>query len=291
MQKQLNLFGVASCWGAQDTRCSLAPDHLKSMNLERCLSNGQVDTRWQKIIRPTVNSDGTALNAVTQVCQELASDVGHSVRNQQPFVVFGGDHSTAIGTWSGVAKALGKTQSLGLIWIDAHMDSHLPETSPSGALHGMPLACLLGHGESVLTHMASQGAALLPKNVCLIGIRSFESGEAALLQLLGVRIFYMDEVRSKGLTAVMQQAINHVTKTTDKVGITIDLDAIDPNDAPGVGSPAADGIGGQALLQALTLMKHHPKLVGVEIAELNPELDQNNKTAELAIKLVESLFL
>jgi len=283
MKKPLNLFGVASCCGAQDTRCSLAPDHLKSMDLEACLSNEQVDTHWQKIIRPIANANGTALNTVAQVCQELAREVSQSVRNQQPFVVFGGDHSMAIGTWSGVAKALGKTQTLGLIWIDAHMDSHLPETSPSGALHGRPLACLLGHGESALTQVASPAIALLPKNVCLIGVRSFESAEVVLLQLLGVRIFYMDEIRRKGLTAVMQQAIAHVTKTTDKMGITIDLDAIDPTEAPGVGSPAADGIGGQALLQALTLLKHHPKLVGAEIAELNPELDQNNKTADLAI--------
>jgi len=289
MQKPLNLFGVASCWGAQDTRCSLAPDLLKSMDLETCLSNEQVGARWQKIIRPTVNA--SALSAVVQVCQELACDVSHSVRNQQPFVVFGGDHSTAIGTWSGVAKALGNRQSLGLIWVDAHMDSHLPETSPSGALHGMPLACLLGHGEPLLIHMASPATTLLPKNVCLIGVRSFESAEAVLLQLLGVRIFYMDEVRSKGLMVVMQEAIAHATKTTDKLGITIDLDAIDPDDAPGVGSPASEGIGGQALLGALTLLKHHPKLVGAEIAELNPVVDHENKTADLAIQLVESLFL
>jgi arginase len=204
-------------------------------------------------------------------------------------VVVGGDHSCAIGTWKGVASALRARGPLGLIWIDAHMDAHTPQTTPSGALHGMPLASLLGYGDKRLTSLG-RGVQLLPKHVCLIGVRSFESGEAALLRRLGVRVFFMPEVVRRGLTAVMREALDIATTGTAGFGVTLDLDALDPRDAPGVGSPVKGGIRAAELSTALASIQGHPALAGVEIVEYNPQRDRNGVTANVAAGLLEAVL-
>jgi hypothetical protein len=156
----------------------------------------------------------------------------------------------ATGTWSGAAAALRPRGALGLLWIDAHMDAHRPHTSPSGNLHGMPLACLLGHGEPALATLAG-APALAPAHVCLVGVRSYEAEEAQLLEQLGVRVFLMDEVRRRGLPAVLREAHAVVTRGTAGFGVTLDVDAVDPQEAPGVGTPAPGGLRAGSLLAEL----------------------------------------
>lgn len=204
-------------------------------------------------------------------------------------VVLGGDHSCAIGTWKGAARALSARGSLGLIWIDAHMDAHTAETTPSGKLHGMPLACLLGHGDPQLTAIAG-GAQLDPRRVCLVGVRSFETGEAALLRRLGVRVFFMHEVAHRGLAAVMKDALAIVRGNDGAYGISLDLDAVDPRDAPGVGSPVPHGIRGFELRRALSQFRRDPALAGLEIVEYNPHRDQRGATARLAGDAIRALL-
>ena len=158
----------------------------------------------------------------------------------------------------------------------------------SGYVHGMPLACLLGVGDPRLTGIAG-GARLDPRRVCLVGVRSFETGEAALLRRLGVRVFFMHDIERLGLPAVMQEAVA-VAGTGGSYGISLDLDAVDPRDAPGVGSPAPGGIRGPDLLRALARCQRDAGLVGLEITEYNPERDREGKTERLVVSTIATLL-
>ncbi|MCX7126246.1 MAG: arginase [Gammaproteobacteria bacterium] len=179
-----------------------------------------------------------ALPDVVNLSEKLADSTRKSVLDQRFFITLGGDHSAAIGSWSGAANAI--EGDLGLIWFDAHMDSHTPQTSLTQNIHGMPLAILLGEGEAELTSVLSPKKKLKPENVVLIGIRSYEEGEAQLLKKLGVTIFYMDDIKKIGMHEVIKKTLEIVTKNTVCFGISIDLDGFDPIDAPGVGTSAPD---------------------------------------------------
>jgi arginase family enzyme len=160
------------------------------------------------------------------------------------------------------------------------MDAHTPQTTETGMLHGMPVACLLGFGYPELTEIA-HGAKLDPKCVCLYGVRSFERGEAEFLERLGVRVYFMEEIVRRGIPQTLSEALAIVNCASGGFGITLDLDAIDPGDAPGVGSPAPDGMRGAELVSALAAHGADPNLVGVEVVEYNPYRDRQSATAGL----------
>ena len=250
-----------------------------------CLATADGTPPTYEVLRVSSNLRTGTLPAVAELNGRVAESVRQRMRCGAFPVVIGGDHSCAVGTWSGVRAAC-QPGPLGLLWIDAHMDSHVPETSPSGALHGMPLACLLGHGVEALTHLAGSAPKLLPEHVCLFGVRSFESGEATLLSRLGVRVIFMEEIARRGFAAVWREALDHVRRGTTAYGITIDLDAIDPSDAPGVGSPVPGGIGGDEVVHALTELQNDTQLVALEIAEYNPDRDQASTTLTLLRRML-----
>lgn len=293
--KTINIIGVASCYGARDLRCANAPSILKHLRLKESLKKLGFEVRWDKNIYPDyLPVDQITNNAlVLDICKQLARQVHKTLSStnksrDQTFVVIGGDHSCAIGTWSGVKASLNTNADFGLIWIDAHMDSHTPQTSPSGAIHGMPLAVLLGHGDDVFCKIETKNQKLKPENLCLIGIRSYEQGEIDLLRKLGVKIFYMEDVEKLGLEKVIHLAQIHVKKHTQAYGLSIDLDAIDPLHAPGVGSPENNGLNAEELIDSLLNTSFLTDFVGIEVAELNSTKDSDNKTAKLAIQLIEA---
>lgn len=288
--RPVEIVGVACGQGAQDQHCSTGPDALRAGDLLRRLQMRGLSAAWSETIRPVPADHADALQSVQDVCGRLAQRVQLGVASGSLPLVLGGDHSCAIGTWKGAASALRKRGPLGLIWIDAHMDAHTHQTTPSGALHGMPLACLLGFGDERLTALGSC-ARLLPQHVCLIGVRSFETGEAALLRRLGVRVFFMPEVARRGLAAVMREALSIATADTAGFGVTLDLDVIDPADAPGIGSPVTGGLRAAELAAKLALLQGHPALTGVEIAEYNPQRDRGGRTARLAIEMIEAMLV
>lgn len=227
-----------------------------------------------------------AANEVARMCNELAELTRKSVSNGEQFITLGGDHTAAIGTWSGAAAGLpGK---LGLIWIDAHLDSHTPESSHSKNIHGMPLATLLGYGDLRLTSILSNKPKLKPENVCVIGVRSFEPEEQALLNKLGVKIFYMSDINKESIKTILKNAIQHVSENTAGFGISIDIDAFDPSDAPGVSVPEPDGIHANEFLKALSKIPKE-KCVGVEIVEFNPIYDQAHRTEKLVCDMIKTL--
>ena len=225
------------------------------------------------------------------ICTRLAFETKQCIQHHEFFTVIGGDHSSAIGTWSGVANGLRPKGALGLIWIDAHLDAHTPETSYTGNIHGMPLAALLGAGHSELTHIQDNLPKLLPENICIIGARSFEESERDFLHQQGVRIFYIDEVLTRGFDTVFQEALTLVKQHTCAYGLTIDPDAIDPQDAPGVSTPEKNGIPASDLRHVLkkyaSVDRKNQRLCGIEITEFNPSNDIDQKTEHLIMELLE----
>lgn len=287
-RRTVEIIGVGSGAGARVRGCGHGPAVLRERGLEGWLRAEGLETAWCDAVAPaTVGGDPeSVLDVVAETCRDLSHKVEDALDRQARAVVLGGDHSCAIGTWSGAARYLRRDGPLGLVWIDAHMDSHTPQTSASGTWHGMPLACLLGHGEPRLTAIAGGLPAVAPRHVCLIGVRSYEWGEQQLLQRLGVRVIHMGEVEERGIDAALDEALRIAGAGTAGIGLSIDLDAVDPIEAPGVGSPEGGGIRAGALIQALHRASRHTEFTGVEIAEYNPELDRGGVTAELVCDLL-----
>lgn len=242
---------------------------------------------WRNISDFTNGSLYNQIDDIISVqCNKLAQATYRSVRNKDTFVVLGGDHSCAIGTWSGASAAMGKN-AMGLIWIDAHMDAHTPETSPSNNIHGMPLASLLGYGPNKFTQIISKDAKFNPHNICLIGVRSYEAEEKKLLQSLGVKIFYMHEFKSRSAESIFNEALKIVTKKTKKFGISLDIDVISRREAPGVSLPVNCGMHMAELMSFIKILKNDTRLLGVELVEFNPLFDKKNKTQNIMCKILE----
>lgn len=278
----LHIIGAAVGSGGPDARAAQGPDVIRQACLEK-----NIPAEWLATFREPPKIYPNKLTMLSHLFAALATIVKNQVQENNPFCVIGGDHSAAIGTWSGASEALDKP--LGLIWIDAHEDAHTVDTTPSGNVHGMPVAALLGHGVKKLTQILSRKTKIQPENICLIGIRSFEPEEDALLKQLGVKVMDMNTVNQRGFDSVFQEALKHITRNTDAYGITLDVDGLDPNDAPGVSTPEPGGIAAEALLTALTALyksKTIQKPIGFEIMEFNPSQDQDHKTKDLIINIL-----
>ncbi|MBA2654499.1 MAG: arginase [Gammaproteobacteria bacterium] len=281
-QNTVSVIGYASGIGAGNTLCDQA---VSQLNNSSHLSD--LNLNWKAIIIPNGQSTGRdALPAIADMSDKLAHISLNLAHQRDFFVTLGGDHTSAIGTWSGVATAIAP-ESLGLIWIDAHLDSHTFETTPSGNIHGMPLAVLLGQGHHSLTQILTDSPKLLPQNVCVIGARSFEAGERKLLEALKVRIYYMEEIQERGLAEIFKEAVALVTTQANFFGISLDLDAIDPLQAPGVGTPEPNGLDSEALINAFAHLGEDPRFIAAEIVEFNPTLDKDHKTEKIVVAVLK----
>ncbi|NCT56392.1 MAG: arginase [Legionella sp.] len=285
----MKLIGYASGIAANNIDCALGPWYLYYH--QHLFSQLGFQVEWETMIKASALEKGLdALPLVIQSITDLGVAVMSCAKKNEPFCVFGGDHSCAMGTWNAVAHAERHRGDLGLLWIDAHMDCHTPETSKTKNIHGMPLAHLLGEGHPDLINLFDSKPAVRPENVCLIGIRSYQPEEKALLERLGVRVFYMDDIKTYGLDNILKKAYAHVRQSTCGVGISIDLDAIDPSDAPGVSCPAVRGLSGAELVSALKNLMLDKNILGLEIAEYNPMRDVDNKTTALMMDLFASIY-
>jgi arginase len=284
MQRQIELIGAAWGLGGADPACAEAPAALAPLLAARIEQCG-VPCLPGPMLRPLPSERRKQL-AVSRLCGLLASAVTDACRRGRLPCVLGGDHSCAGGTWSGVARTIHEKGggSLGLLWIDAHMDSHTPRTSHTGRLHGMPLAWLLGQDDDPLYGLAS--GVLQPQHVCIVGVRSFEREEAERLERLGVRVFHFEEVTRRGLPAVFGEALAVVTSGTERFGISIDLDVLTPREVPHVGTPVAGGLTSVALARELERIAAHPALAAVELVEYSPRLDRDGRSARVAVDLL-----
>jgi arginase len=290
--KQVHLIGAGSGWGAGVREAEDGPRGLQEFGLAERLATSGVRARWAAMVEPEKRwhehgalPQSEVFDLVARHNAALADAVARSIAARALPVVLGGDHAIAMGTWGGVARAM-RRAPLGLIWMDAHLDAHTVETTPSMNPHGMSGAVLLGHGAPEF--LAVGGHAVRPEHLCYIGVRSYEVAEWALLRRLGVRMFYIDEVRERGLATVMADALGIVTRGTRGFGLTIDLDGFDPADVPGVGLPVADGLRGAEAAAVLRGIARDPRLRALEIVEYAPALDRDQRTAQLVLDLLAS---
>lgn len=268
---------VGHCAGV--VGCEQAPDLIKE--------KFSLAQNWYK----TVYYQGQqrkldALNDLAQFSQELAKATVDVIKNGNRFITIGGDHSCAIGTWSGVHEAIGE---FGLIWIDAHMDSHTPESTHTGNLHGMPIAALLGHGDKKLTSILSPTTKIKPENIVLIGIRSYEKEEQALLEKLGVKVYMVEEANQLGFIHCFDSALKHFQSKNLPFGVSFDLDGLEPSDVLAIGTPVDNGLRFSEVLPALKALPNEETLIGVEIVEYNPTLDQSGLGLQVMQQVLEAL--
>jgi arginase len=225
-----------------------------------------------------------ALTVVSRKVERIAA------RGDFPLIL-GGDHSIAAGSVAGIASfARKEKKKVGVLWIDAHGDINTPETSPSGNIHGMPVATLLGYGPAQLTRLGGAGPKVDAKNVSLVGIRSLDEGEKSLLRKTGVQVHTMSDVDRHGIHRIMKKALARVTDGTDYLHVSFDLDAVDPTVAPGVGTPVKGGLDYREAHLIMEQLHDSGRMTSLEIVEANPILDQGNASAAFAVELVQSAF-
>ena len=270
--------------GASDGGCKFGPAALKAMGFYGCIAEAGRTGNFGATVVADATSARDRLDVVERFSDELATVTCGLVDQQQMPLILGGDHSCAVGSWSGIAQALRKQGDLGLIWIDAHLDAHTPESSDSKAPHGMPLAALLGYGTAGLTSIYGWSGKLQPGNVVVIGARSYEPAEKDLLCRLGVRVMYMPEVQRRGFSSCFEEARALATRSTVAWGISFDLDGLDPQDAPGTGTPVESGIRLEEALAAFGSF-NDSRLCAFELAEYNPLKDFGGQTAKAAFRL------
>jgi arginase len=265
--------------------CGYAAEMLHDEFARQPSEQKRLQLQWHMVYPENYGSKEVTLSRLNQLISHFSQ---YWTEQNQPFLVIGGDHSCALGTWGGVINGLLQPDKFGLIWLDAHMDAHTFATSPSGNIHGMPVSALLGKADKKLAMMYPGHGFIKPANLILVGVRSYENEEYDLLKQAGVEIVFADRIN--GLSQVLIKAIDKLSLTCETIGISLDLDFIDPEDAPGVETPAQGGIKAEELLAALSMINRHPKICALEISEFNPENDSENKTLRLMKEIVEAFY-
>jgi arginase len=231
------------------------------------------------------------LKEITATCTKHAELVLKTLEAGKVPVVLGGDHSVAAGTVAGVAEFYRRQeQKIGLVWIDAHSDINTPSTSPSGNVHGMPLAAIMGLGPPELSNIFGFSPKVLPENCVIVGVRDIDSFEKENIRKAGVEVFTMRDIDERGMRAVMEEALRMAGRGTAGYHISLDMDWIDPEDAPGVGTPVRGGSTYREGHLAMEIIADHARMLSFEIVEVNPVIDEHNRTADLAVELTLSAF-
>lgn len=231
------------------------------------------------------------LPTIVGVCRDVADRTASLVRNRQIPLVLGGDHSVAAGSVAGVATALAERgEQLGLIWLDAHADLNTPASTMSGNVHGMPVAHLLGHGDPAMASLARPSPAVRPENVVIIGARDLDPAERVNAREFGITIYTMRDIDERGMRTILNEAIARVNDGTDGLHVSLDLDFVDPREAPGVGTPVRGGATYREAHLAMETLWDTERVISMDLVEVNPVLDEVNHTAELAVGLMASAF-
>ena len=229
------------------------------------------------------------LQEITQACTRIAELVEMVLSEGRLPLVLGGDHSVAIGTIAGIASFYQKrAQKIGVIWVDAHADMNTPESSPSGNVHGMPLACCLGYGPGELVDIGGFTPKVDARNVVLLGLRDVDPDERRQVRERGVRVFTMRDIDEMGMRAAMREAVAVASDGTAGFHVSFDMDAVDPREAPGVGTPVRGGLTYREAHLAMELISDYRAMLGIELVEVNPVIDEANRTAILAVELLMS---
>ncbi len=295
-QSHIAIIGAPMDLGAGRRGVDMGPSTLRLAGLNEKLStlgyevedlgNVRVD---QPEASPIGHENARYLTQIAHTCLRLMEMTEHAADQSKAPLVLGGDHSISVGTVAGIANHYRKAgDKIGLIWIDAHPDMNTPQSSPSGNVHGMPLACSIGLGPRELSHLGGYAPKVDPANVAIIGLRSVDEAERELVRAAGVHAFTMRDLDERGLRRVIQEAIERVSKGTAGFHLSFDMDAVDPSEAPGVGTPVRGGITYREAHLAMETICDSGRMTSMEIVEVNPVLDEANRTALLGVELVMS---
>ena len=297
-QRHIEIIGCPVDLGAGRRGVDMGPSAIRVADLERHLERlghkvtdfGDIDV----MIPETLEAGPSTIRykpAILRACDELRAEVERSLAAGRTPVVLGGDHSLGIGSVSGSSNhyhRLGKP--IGLIWFDAHGDFNTPETTPSGNVHGMSLAVLHGFGDPDFVNLGGRAPKMDPRNTVLIGVRDLDAGERDLLRRSGVTAFTIREIDERGMRDIVNEAIRVAGAGTAGIHLSFDLDVVDPEDAPGTGTPVDGGISYREAHLAMEMIGDLADIVSVDLVEVNPLLDQRNATGVLAVEMAESLF-
>jgi arginase len=291
--RRLAIIGAALDLGAGRRGVDMGPSAIRYAGLDDRLGAlgfevedlGNVDVA---VAEATNEGDPRArfLGPITEACSRIAGLVGDAAGGGSTPVVLGGDHSVAIGTLGGLAAEAGPG---GVLWFDAHGDLNTPETSPSGNVHGMPLAAALGLADETFASVVWPLPALVPEHVALLGLRSLDEGERELVKELGIAAYTMSDFDRRGVEAVVREAIEHVSGAAF-VHVSLDMDVVDPEAAPGVGTPVRGGLSYREAHLAMEIVAEGCEFGSIEVVEVNPILDRENATGRLAVELAASAF-
>lgn len=293
---KIAIAGVPLDLGAGRRGVDMGPSAVRVANLNgRLASLGHEveDLGNLPVAQPESLPEGPAnakyLPQITETCTRLATLIEETMDRGVFPLVLGGDHSIAVGTVAGLSHHFRcRNQRIGIVWIDAHADMNTPASSPSGNVHGMPLACCAGMGPPELTGIFGYAPKVHPRNIAIIGLRSVDEAERSPVRTSGVTAFTMRQIDERGLRAVMDDAIRIATNGTAGFHLSLDMDALDPQEAPGVGTPVRGGLTYREAHLAMETVCDSSMMRAMEVVEVNPVIDESNRTALLAVELVMS---
>lgn len=294
----IRIVGMPLDLGAGRRGTDMGPSALRNAGLADRLhelgyevrDSGDIPTKTPEVLR--VGDDKLKyLSEITRGVGTLAGVVEKTLDDQEFPVVIGGDHSIAIGTIAGVAGHFRKHhKKVGVIWVDAHGDMNTPDTSPSGNIHGMPLAVSLGVGHARLTSIGGEFAKVDPAHTVLLAVRTLDTGEINQIRKMGVTVFTMRNIDDKGIHDVIDESIRIASRGTAGIHVSFDADSLDPSVAPGVGTPVHGGLTYREAHYIMESLHDCQKVIAMELVETNPILDVQNQTAKIGVELVCSLF-
>ena len=295
IMNKLSIIGVPMDLGQTRRGVDMGPSAIRYAGVIERIENigysvedkGNIEIALAERVHSDENTNLKNLKAVADASERLAQTVSDVITNKRFPLVLGGDHSIAIGTLAGVSRHY---KNLGVIWYDAHGDLNTADTSPSGNIHGMPLAASIGVGDEALTRIGGYTPKVKPENIVIIGARSLDEGEKELIKEKGIKVYTMHEIDRMGMTKVMEETILYLRDKTDGVHLSLYLDGWGPHDAPGVGTPVIGGISYRESHLAMEMLAESQLITSAEFVEVNPILDERNKTATVAVALMGSLL-
>jgi arginase len=297
--RRIGIIGVPLDLGQSRRGVDMGPSAVRVAGLEaRLEALGHVVTDDGDIpvhiaeTRQVGEARSKYIHEITETCSKAAEMVLKTLEEGMTPVILGGDHSVAAGSVSGAAEFYRRQGSkIGLVWIDAHSDINTPETSPSGNVHGMPLAALLGLGLESLSGLYGWTPKIAPENVVLIGVRDIDATEKENIRRAGVtEVYTMRDIDERGMRVVMEEALRAAGNGTAGYHVSLDMDWVDPEDAPGVGTPVRGGATYREAHLAMEILADHGRILSFDLVEVNPVIDERNRTAELAVELICSAF-
>jgi arginase len=296
MPQKVRIIGIPMDLGQSRRGVDMGPSALRVAGLQtriKQLGHAVEDIGNLVVKQPEEQHYGEKrakyLTEIAESCKGLAEMTEKAVAEGFIPLVLGGDHSIAIGSAAGVSQHFRKQEKhIGCLWLDAHGDMNTPDSSPSGNIHGMPLASLIGFGAPELTELPGFKPVLEPRNVCIVGARDLDSKERKLIKQSGIHVFTMRDIDERGMRDVMAEALRFATDDADGVHISLDLDFVDPEDAPGVGTPVRGGVTYREAHLAMEMIADSEAMVSLDVVEINPVIDLHNKTAQLGVELVLS---